>query len=99
MLKTQFNQLTAELRKKLCEFRNNNWLNFIQKMGKHPLSTRPFWRKINKFRSKKNSCFIPTLISNNIFYNSEEEKGKLFRELLASTINPNSDMTDSKTEK
>ena len=97
-LKTQFNQLTAELRTKLCEFRNNNWLNFIQKMGRNPLSTRPFWRKINKFRSKKNSCFIPTLISNNIFHKTDEEKGKLFGEILASTFSPNSDLKNLSTE-
>lgn len=61
-------------------------------MGKNPLSTRPFWRKINKFRSKKN--LIPTLICNKIFHKTDEEKGKLFGEILASTFLPNSDLTN-----
>ena len=67
-------------------------------MGKNPLSTRPFWRKINKFRTKKSSNTIPTLISNNVYYKSDEEKGQLFGELLASTFTPNPDLTNSTTE-
>ncbi|RNA03212.1 hypothetical protein BpHYR1_031122, partial [Brachionus plicatilis] len=40
LLKTQFNQLTSDLRKKLCEYRNQNWLNFIEKMEQRPNNSR-----------------------------------------------------------
>jgi hypothetical protein len=52
--KTEYNKLTSKLRLKIKEFRNTSWLKFVDSMGKNPTSTIPFWRRINKFRNKKN---------------------------------------------
>jgi hypothetical protein len=36
----------------LRENRDKVWEGFMEKMGPTPLSSRPFWQKINKFREK-----------------------------------------------
>jgi len=51
--KVEYNKLTAKLRLNLKEFRDKSWLNFIQNMGKNPLSSKPFWQKINKLKKIK----------------------------------------------
>ncbi|RNA02709.1 RNA-directed DNA polymerase from mobile element jockey-like [Brachionus plicatilis] len=67
-------------------------------MGKNPLSSRPFWEKINKFRSKKSSKLIPTLLANNQELSTDSEKGKFFGEFLSLTFSSNSDLINNKTD-
>ncbi|RNA29171.1 AP-like endonuclease reverse transcriptase, partial [Brachionus plicatilis] len=45
-IKKKFNQLTSELKASLKKFWNQNWFDFIEKMGKNPLTSRPFWKKL-----------------------------------------------------
>ncbi|RNA44213.1 RNA-directed DNA polymerase from transposon X [Brachionus plicatilis] len=82
-LKQKFNQLTSELKASLKKFWNQNWFDFIEKMGKNPL-TRP--------------NLIPNLILNENEFKTNEEKGKCFGELLSSIFSPNSDLIDSEKD-
>ncbi|RNA13285.1 glycoside hydrolase [Brachionus plicatilis] len=92
-LKVSFNKLTSELRLGLKEFWNQNWL--MNKIGKHPLSSIPFWRKINKFRTKKLTRQIPSLLKDGKQYDSGTDKGKNFGDLLATTFSPHLDFVES----
>jgi hypothetical protein len=53
------------------------------------LSTIPFWRRINRFRFKKRSKNIGTIIHNNKEANSDEEKAEVFCERLKTVFNEN----------
>ncbi|RNA24502.1 RNA-directed DNA polymerase from mobile element jockey-like, partial [Brachionus plicatilis] len=94
-LKIIFNKLTSEVRLALKEFWNQNWQDFIYKMGKNTLSSRPFWKKINKFRSKKCSKQIPSLLKDGIEFKTDIDKGKIFGNILASTFSPHLDLVES----
>ncbi|RNA25829.1 hypothetical protein BpHYR1_020922 [Brachionus plicatilis] len=52
-----YNKLTSELRYKLREFRNKNWSNFINKIGKNPKSSNCFG-EIPKDTFSLNNDFI-----------------------------------------
>ncbi|RNA24803.1 RNA-directed DNA polymerase from transposon X, partial [Brachionus plicatilis] len=82
-LKQKFNQLTSELKASLKKFWNQNWFDFIEKMGKNPLTR---------------SNLIPNLILNENEFKTNEEKGKHFGELLSSIFSPNSDLIDSEKD-
>ena len=61
--------------------------NFLNNLEKTPVSTKPFWAKINETRNKKNSNNIPTLIKDGIEYACDESKANLFAEKLKNTFN------------
>lgn len=88
-LTTEYNHLTAKLRLKLKEFRNQNWLKFLESMGKKPASSVPFWRRINKFRKKTSAKSIPSLLSDGHEFNTDDEKCNLFGNILESTFKTN----------
>ena len=60
--------------------------NFLNNLEKTPVSTKPFWAKINETRNKKNSNNIPTLIKDGIEYACDESKANLFAEKLKNTF-------------
>ncbi|RNA17472.1 hypothetical protein BpHYR1_022297 [Brachionus plicatilis] len=64
-------------------------------MGKNTLSSRPFWKKINRFRSKKCSKQIPSLLKDGIEFKTDIDKGKIFGNILASTFSPHLDLVES----
>jgi hypothetical protein len=64
-------------------------------MGKTPLSTRPFWQKINKFRGKKKGgTRLPLLTHEGKSYVSDSEKCDLFSSILADTFKLNTELSD-----
>jgi hypothetical protein len=89
--RTQYNRLTAILKRKIIEHRNKNWALFVERMGKNPTSSRPFWIRINKFRNLKaqKNHRIPSLIQDGKSYETNEGKAQLFSSILASTFSPN----------
>ena len=88
------------LKRKIIEHRNKSWAQFLQKVGKNPLSSKPFWQKINKFRKKKNNCQrIPTLSYEGNSLETSSEKAELFCSLLARTFSPNETDNDDKFSK
>jgi hypothetical protein len=92
--KRAFNKLTALVKQALRKHRDSDWENFLEKMGPNPLSSRPFWQKINKFRGKASNSRLPLLKHNNQNYETDREKCDLFSLTLADTFKPNTERTD-----
>ena len=46
----------------ISKFNQNQWNEFLNKMGPHPLSTVPFWKRINRIRKSQQSQNVGTLI-------------------------------------
>lgn len=63
--KTQFYQLTSNLRKKLCEYSNQNWLSFIEKWVKIYYQLGRSGAKLISFEQKKEFKKKPTLFDIN----------------------------------
>ena len=59
---TELEQLANEL---IVEHRIAQWNEFLKSQGPHPLSSVPFWKRINRLRSNKRHKKIETLISCN----------------------------------
>ena len=66
------------------------WGSFLVKQGPNPLSSKPFWKRINRFRNKPYRG-IPTLFNQTIELKTDEEKALAFGNKLLDTfnINPN----------
>ena len=88
-IKTRYNKLTRLIREEINALKNNEWNEFIQKLGKNPPSTKPFWKRINNIRGKKRNSSIPTLVVNNEKYETDEQKANLFLSSLKDTFSSN----------
>jgi len=47
--------ITEEIRTDIKE-----WLEFLQRQGKNPTNTKPFWQRLNKLKGNKISKSKPT---------------------------------------
>ncbi len=63
----------------------------MKKCGRSPLSAKPFWNKINNFRSNQTNRTIPTLTQNNVNYETDSEKANVFSEMLEKIFNDKDD--------
>ncbi len=81
-----YNKLNDTIREESKALKDKEWRDFTQKLGDNPPSTKPFWRRINTIRGKKNNSSIPTLKINNKTYESDEQKAKLFSDILHKTF-------------
>ena len=54
----------------------------MKKCGRSPLSAKPFWKRINEFRSNQTNKSIPTLTRDNIKYETDIEKASVFSDML-----------------
>ena len=88
-----YNYLTDEIRVEIKTLKNKEWLDFLDKQGKNPLSTKPFWQRINKLKGNKISKSIPTLKKEDILFETDKSKANLFSDILKSTF---SDQNDEK---
>ena len=62
-------------------------------MGTSPVSTRPFWQRINKLRTNKaTKSNIPDLKYNGLIYDSDKKEADLFKEILKDTFQSNEDV-------
>ena len=59
--------------------------NLIKNVGPHPVSSRPFWNKINNFRKPKNPSFGGSIKSGYFILNEPSEKVNLFGSILKET--------------
>lgn len=64
------------------EFKQEQWKNFIKRQGKHPLSTIPFWKRINRLRESKRKKKIASLVHNGTYITENSLKAELFAEKL-----------------
>ena len=71
---------------------NKKWELFLGKLGPYPVSSRSFWKIINKTRKPKSSGDIPTLRANKEIYKTDKMKSFLFSETLSSIFKNQSDI-------
>ena len=62
----------------IASFRLAQWENFLKTQGPHPLSSVPFWRRINRLRSNKRHNKTESILIDGIEYESDEDKANLF---------------------
>jgi hypothetical protein len=73
----------------LIKFKSNQWQEFLNRLGKDKLSTVPFWRRINRFRFKKKSKNIGTILHDKTVIDTDEGKAEAFSSRLFATFNTN----------
>ena len=64
------------------EYRQTQWKEFLKRQGNNPLSSAPFWKRVNRLRACKRKRRIEALILNNIKVTKNTEKAELFAENL-----------------
>ncbi len=89
--KDKFNLLHNQVKTEIKAHRNKDWSEFIARQGPNPQSSKPFWKKINSFRTKPSSHHMPTIIDNGVKYSTSHEKAELFSEHLAKVFNENNE--------
>jgi hypothetical protein len=75
---TIYKTLSKQVKTLIMSLRNNDFNNFIKKQGLNPTSSKPFWQRINQFRSKPVSNSIPTITENGVDYSTNQQKADLF---------------------
>jgi hypothetical protein len=56
-----FNLLTKSYRLEIDVLKNSDWQNFTLKQGLNPISTKPFWQKLNSVRGNHSNSHLPVL--------------------------------------
>jgi exonuclease III len=74
------NDLIEEIEK----HRSLQWQTFLNSLGPNPLSSTPFWKKINSMRGKKAQTNIGTIIIDGVNLNTDKEKADAFAKRLES---------------
>jgi hypothetical protein len=67
-------------------FRSQQWQEFIKKLGPHPLSSIPFWKRIDRYRNKKRSNSIGTIVVEDKELKLNNDKANAFAENLSKTF-------------
>ena len=75
------------VKNEITKFNSRKWNNFINKIGPCPLSTKAYWKRINRVRNKKQQNKFPNLMINNTLIDTDEEKAKAFGSKLFRTFN------------
>ena len=81
----EYKRLTTQIRKEIKLHRNSKWEEFLKSLGPNPTSSKPFWQRINKFRTKGQSK-IPTLLLNQTQITTDFGKSTVFCDSLAQTF-------------
>ena len=83
----KYNELTKLVKESIQSFKCNQWNNFLDSLGPSVTSSRPFWSRINRLRGSNVNRSSPCLIQNETEFSKDEEKEKLFKDLLKGTFN------------
>jgi hypothetical protein len=67
---------------KIADFKQSQWQEFLKKQGPHPLSSVPFWKRINRLREAKRAKRIATILVDGKEYKESMEKATLFADSL-----------------
>lgn len=79
--------LKEQIAKEIIDNKQKEMINFLNKLDKTPVSTKPFWQRVNQTRKKNNNLdSIPT-IKDGIEYKTVQEKASIFAEKLKNTSN------------
>ena len=84
--KKMFNLLTKFIRLEIDALKNSDWQNFTRKQGVNPISTKPFWQKINSIRGNQSNNNLPVLKKDGKTYESDSDKAQLFADILKTTF-------------
>jgi hypothetical protein len=79
-------KLKEEIKNEILKNKQEEMTNFLDKLEKNPVSSKPFWSLINKTRAKNNSNNIPTLKKDGVEYTNDGAKANLFAEKLKKTF-------------
>ena len=50
-LNSEINKISKIIKEEINETRNKNWENFTSKVNENPLSSKKFWRRIDKIEN------------------------------------------------
>ena len=81
---SQFYLVNKTIREEIRAVKDKQWANFIDKIGKNPLSSKAVWRRIQIIKnnvSKKNDNY-PILIYEDKKYENDETKANHFAEIF-----------------
>lgn len=99
--KKHYNYLSRRVKAAIGEHKNKLWTQFLEKAGKNPVSSRPFWQRVNALRSNKSASRIPCLLQGvtdiegkkkTAVIEKDEEKAEIFRRLLSDRFAGANDM-------
>ena len=92
--KKNFNEISNLVKSKIKEYKEKKWFKVLEGVGDYPVSSRIFWREINKTKSPKQSSSIPNLKIDQTYYKTDMEKVSLFSSILSNTFTDNVNNTD-----
>ncbi|CAF1064073.1 unnamed protein product, partial [Brachionus calyciflorus] len=84
----KYNVIKKLIQDEINAVKNKRWLDLVNSQGNKIISSRPFWKKIQKINNpeKVTKSQIPTLIFNEKVFTSDLEKAKLFGKILEKTF-------------
>jgi len=90
------NEFLTELQK----FKAEQWQKFLNGLEGKPLTSKPFWKRINRVRNKRKTNNIPTLINkeNDQELTTDEMKANFFGKKLAKTFSKDDPVYNSTFE-
>jgi hypothetical protein len=78
-------------------FNQSKWKEFIKKMGPHPLSTIPFWRRINRLRNKTQQQNVGDLMIDGLKITTNSGKAKVLADRLEGVFSSDIDPKDDRS--
>lgn len=86
-LKEIVNSLNKIIKSEIRAFKESKWINFLLNLGKNPVTTVPFWNRINLVRNGRKSNGIGHLSVNGVTITDDKTKVELFSDKLSKTFN------------
>ena len=74
----KYRELQSRCSSAISQFKLNNWEMFLKRQGKSPLSSAPFWKRINRLRANKRRNVIRSLSVNGTSISDPEELANIF---------------------
>ena len=84
--KANYYRFCRLVKRKIQRFRSGGWCKFLEKVGSNPTSTKPFWKRINRFRRNPEANNVPTLREDGNIYRTDVQKANKFAEKLGLTF-------------
>ena len=84
---------------KMLQFKDTQWKNFLERIGKSPLNTVHFWKRIGRLSNKKRPGTLLNIVKDGIEYNTDKEKAKVFAERLEAVFSKDDDNKFDKKHK
>ena len=93
--KKKKNRIKKLIKEEIVAIKNKSWMDFIKSLGNKITSSRPFWQRIKKLKSKNEneskSTYIPNLFYENKVFKTDYEKAELFGNILHNVFQESND--------